>query len=161
MATIYDLQDGIMTILYALEDEEVEVDEEKLKEALEHLEGDLSNKLDAYCKVIKNYQSTIDGMKAERTRLSNRINRYELIIAKMKSIITGCLLNIGETKYKTKLFNINRLNTKKLVVDTKNVPEEFKKEVTRKETDNDKIKEALNNGEELGFAKYTLSCTIQ
>ena len=43
------------------------------------------------------------------------------------------------------------------------VPDEFKIEKTKnvKETDRDAIKNALDAGEKLGFARYVASCTIK
>ena len=63
---------------------------------------------------------------------------------------------------KTELFSLYGLKVDKLVVGASDqIPDEYKKESISLVADKDKIRQALDDGEVLGFARYSASVTIR
>lgn len=157
---IYELEKDILEVTQMMEDPELNIDDQTLLDTLEAVQGNYDNKLNGYCKAIINYGYSADALREEVKRINQRIKMYENIQQRLKSIMASSIQRLGESKHKTDLFRINRLTDTKLDI-SGSVPDEFKKEVIRKEPDRDAIKTALNEGQELGFARYVKSCTIQ
>lgn len=89
MANIYELTDDMRTIQALIE--QGELDPEALKDALSVTKEELSIKLEAYCKVIKNMESDIAGLKAEEKRLAEKRQSLENAIDRMKEAMKGAV----------------------------------------------------------------------
>lgn len=162
MSSLYDISERLMS-LYAMMDDE-SFSEECIKDTLEALEGEFDDKVEGWCKWIKSIESDVKIAKEEAERLREKAKRDEKKIVQLKSTLAEYMNTVERPKVKTALFNVNRLKMNgKLDIDGMgDIPDEYKKEVTRivKEADKDKIREALDKGERLPFARYYNSITI-
>ena len=106
-------------------------DEVLLGDVLEVLlvKDDLADKLEGYCKFIKNLESDIDGLKAEETRLKARRQTMENTVKRAKEAMKTAMLTAGEKKIAAGSFTVNvQLNPPKLVLDEQyleNIPEKY------------------------------------
>ena len=121
MASIYEITNDIIFIQTLLE-ENGEVDPEALKGALEVSKEDLALKLEGYCKVIKNFESDISGLKEEEARLKAKRETLENTIKRMKeamqSALDTAMKDEPEKKLKCGLFTCAiQKNTPSVVLD--------------------------------------------
>lgn len=162
MSSLYELAEVLNELRTLSEENGGVYSEECLYDTWEALEGEFDAKTEAWCKAVKNIEADIDVLEAEADRLKNKARSMKRTEMLMKSNLAAIMLTAGKTKLKTPLFNINRLKLNgKLDVKAKDVPEEFRKEQVSRVPDNDKIREALDKGEKLPFARYYNSITIQ
>jgi predicted nuclease with TOPRIM domain len=158
---LYEISNDMQELLELAEGEEVDTD--VLRDTFEALEGEYNEKIDSLCYAIKAHKTAAAALKEESDRLSGKVKSHEASIQYLKSLIAASIAATGKEKLKTDRFSIYGLKSDKLEVVRSNVPDEYKKEVvsTRKDIDNDKIKAALDKGEQLSFARYISSCTIR
>ena len=151
MASIYQLTDDVLFIKELLE-ENGEVDPEALKGALEVSMEDLVIKLESYCKVIKNLESDIEGLKTEEARLKARRTTLENTVDRMKEAMKVAVLATGETKLKCGTFTTAvQNNPPSVVLDeqyVENYPDRFLIPQDPK-IDKKAIKAAIESGEDL------------
>jgi len=123
MATLYKLNERYQNILQVAE----MMDEEEFKEALNGIEDDIENKADGYAKVIKEFESQINGLKSEEKRLKDRRTTLENKIKNMKENLENSMKLQGKTKFKTPLFSFNIQNNAPslTVMDESNIPKRF------------------------------------
>lgn len=145
---LYDLTNDYETVLNMLYDEEV--DEQMILDTLEGIEGEIEDKADEYAKIIKELLGDAAKIKEEKNRLEQRQRAFENRAKLLKENLQGTMKQLGKTKFKTNLFsfNIQKNGGKQALTIDGIVPDEFKK----LETDNERIRQALENGEELPFA---------
>ena len=127
MASIYELNAEFSTLWQLMEDGTLE--DEALIGAFECAKEDLADKLEGYCKLIKNLESDIDGLKAEETRLKARRQTMENTVKRAKEAMKTAMLTAGEKKIAAGSFTVNvQLNPPKLVLDEQyleNIPEKY------------------------------------
>ena len=70
MANIYELTESIK-LLWDLMDQG-ELDDDVLKDAMMNSQEDLKDKLEGYCKFIRQMESDVDGVSSEIKRLQDR-----------------------------------------------------------------------------------------
>ena len=150
MATLYELTNEFKELLFLAETEDL--DEQTLADTLESLGYELEDKADGYAKVMRELEGQADTLKSEIGRLSNRKRLIENNIKRMKSSLYEAMKISDKTKIKTDLFSFNiAKNGGKQALDIYDtVPEEYS--VVKLEPDKDKIRQALESGEELPFA---------
>ena len=150
MATLYELTNEFKELLFLAETEDL--DEQTLADTLESLGCELEDKADGYAKVIRELEGQASTLKSEIDRLSNRKRLIENNIKRMKSSLQEAMKVSGKPKFKTSLFSFNIVkNGGKQPLDIYDkVPEEYS--VVKLEPDKDKIRQALESGEELPFA---------
>lgn len=116
MANIYELTGGFNHLWNLIE--EGIIDDETLQEAFENITEELSVKLEGYCKVIKNLESDVEGLKAEEKRLAEKRRVKENAIEKMKEAIKVALMAAGEKKIPCGNFTVSlQLNNPSCVID--------------------------------------------
>ena len=127
MASIYEIGNEFATIWQLMEDGTL--DDATLAEVFENAKDDLADKLEGYCKLIKNLESDIDGLKAEETRLKARRQTMENTVKRAKEAMKTAMLTAGEKKIAAGSFTVNvQLNPPKLVLDEQyleNIPEKY------------------------------------
>lgn len=154
MASLYELTEDIVILQSMMEDEDV--DEQALKDTLEGSEGAFDDKIESYCKVIKNLEADAEALKKESKRLSDKKKVIENNIARMKKAMMDALIVTGKREagglIKAKIQKNG--GALPLIVDLEgaDLPEEYRK--VEYSADGAKIREALDNGEELAFARY-------
>lgn len=150
MANIYELTES-MRLIWSLMENGI-LEDSDLEEIFDNTKEELSFKLEGYCKLIKNLESDVSGLKAEEKRLSDRRKCMENTIERCKKAMENALLVSGEKKLACGTFIVSiQKNPKKVVLDVtdlKDIPEEYLK-IPEPEIDRAKMKEALEDGENL------------
>ena len=151
MASIYEITNDISFISQLLE-ENGEVDQEALLGALEVSKEELVLKLESYCKVIKNFEAVIAGLKDEESRLKAKRQSYENTIERMKLAMKMAMESVGESKLVCGTFTTSiQKNPESVVMDEQyieNIPSEYLK-FKEPEIDRKKIKDDLKAGKDL------------
>lgn len=96
MANIYEITNQF-SFLRTLE-ETGEVDDDAITGALDVAKEDLADKIEDYCKVMKNFEALISGLKEEEARLKAKRQVYENTIERMKAAIHWALIVADEKK---------------------------------------------------------------
>lgn len=104
MANIYEIGNQF-SFLKTLE-ETGEIDEAAIKGALDVAKEDLASKLEDYCKVIKNFESLVTGLKDEEARLKARRTVYENTIDRMKEAMKWAVDMSGDKKIPCGTFTV-------------------------------------------------------
>ena len=155
MATLYDITGRMLELLAIADDEDIEP--EVLKDTLESIEGEYDDKIEAYCKAIKNMESDAKAFDEEAKRMKAKATKLDNNVKRMKATIMESLKVMNRTSAGGKILKANiRKNggVLPLIVDgeAKDLPFEYQK--TTIEPDNTAIREALDKGIELDFARY-------
>ena len=147
MANIYELTESIR-LLWDLMDQG-ELDDDVLKDAMMNSQEDLKDKLEGYCKFIRQMESDVDGISAEINRLQDRKTVLKNTIERSKNVMQMAMETAGEKKVKGQIFTISvQANPESVVLDEQyieNIPPEYLK-VKDPEVDKAKLKEDLKNG---------------
>lgn len=130
MASLYELSGEFAKWSEYMEQTELEPDmAEALKDALENMAADIDFKLENYAKIIKNFESDIEGLKAEEARLAAKRKAKENAIKVMKERMTIAMQQTGKLDIKTPLFSFKvQKNTPSVVMDVnyiEDVPEKY------------------------------------
>ena len=127
MASIYELSEEFLTLWTLMEDGTL--DDEALADAFDVAVGDLSAKLEGYCKFIKNLESDIAGLKEEEKRLATRRKTMENTIERAKAAMQNAMHIAGEKKMPAGTFTVSlQQNPPKVILDEpyiENIPEKY------------------------------------
>ena len=150
MSNIYQLANNYETVLNMLYNEEI--DEQMIFDTLESIDGEIEDKADNYAKIIKELESKQKARKEEAKRLTDSAKVFENRVKALKNNLFNAMKETGKTKFATNLFsfNIAKNGGKQALTIDGDVPEEYTKTII--ENDTDKIRKALENGENLSFA---------
>ena len=147
MANIYELTYSI-TLLWDLMDQG-ELDDDVLIDTMMNSQEDLKDKLEGYCKFVKQMESDITGIDTEIKRLQDRKAVLKNTIERSKKAMQMAMETAGEKKVKGQIFTISiQANPESVVLDEsyiENIPPEYLK-VRDPEIDKAKLKEDLKNG---------------
>lgn len=155
MATLYDITGRMLDLLAIADDEDIEP--EVFKDTLESIEGEYDDKIEAYCKAIKNLEADMKAFDEESKRLKAKKEKLEKNIDRMKKTVFESLKLMNKTNAGGKVLKATiqkNGGVLPLIVDAEpnDVPFEFQKVTI--ETDNAAIREALDKGVMLTFARY-------
>lgn len=150
MSNLYQLTNDYENVLNMLYNEDI--DEQMILDTLEGIEGEIEDKADGYAKIIKELEAKRDARKAEVKRLTESAKVFENRVNVLKQNLFNTMKQTGKTKFATDLFSFNIVKNggKQALTIDGDVPEEYTKTIT--ENDTDKIRQALENGENLPFA---------
>jgi hypothetical protein len=164
MASLYDIKNEFITIQMLAE--EGVLTDEVLADVFANAEGDLADKLEGYCKFIKNMESDIAGLKDEEKRLATRRKALENCVERSKKAMQDAMEVAGKTKMQCGTFTTSiQANPPKVVLDVTDInaiPEEYLT-MPEPEVNKAKIKDSLKAGYECEFAhlESTLSLRIR
>lgn len=151
MATLYELTGKYQQLLQIADD----VDPQVFKDTLDSITDVIDVKAINYAKVDRQLGADITEFKNEINRMTQRLNS---MINNRKRLRENLLYNmqvVGKDKIKDKLFTINvQKNKKSLDYDTNRIPKEL---LIKKETytpDKDKIKQMLDEGQDVDGVSY-------
>ena len=161
MATLYELTGDLAALQDMIDDPDCPVSTECLKDTFESLDLEFKEKINGYGKLAKNTKACIDAIANEQRRLAKKKKSLENKLDNLKEVVAGAMLATGREKVKTELFSLYGLKVDKLVGASDQIPDEYKKESISLVADKDKIRQALDDGEVLGFARYSASVTIR
>ena len=150
MANIYELTNELSLLWDLMENGELE--DEVLIGAFDVAKEDLADKLEGYCKFIKNLESDIQGLKAEEERLNARRKTMENTVTRCKEAMKFALNTAGEKKIACGTFTVSvQNNAPSVVLDEQyleNIPEEYLVPQEPK-IDKKKIKADIDAGKDL------------
>lgn len=105
MASLYELQGEYLQLLNMLEDPEVE--EQIVLDTLEGIDYELEIKAENYAKIIKELEGTVEVIKTEQKRLSDKKSKLEANVKRLKDNLQEAMTATGKTKFKTDLFSFS------------------------------------------------------
>jgi hypothetical protein len=153
---LYELTGEWLSLMEMADDPEL--DEQAFQDTTEALEGDIDEKVENICKMIKNMEADADALKAEEKRLAARRKTLEGRIAFFKKYIYECMKAMGKVEagglIKAKIAKNGSVLPLvfKEGADPKDAPEAFVK--VEYSFNNEAIRKALNDGTDLGFVEY-------
>lgn len=152
MGTLMELSGDYRLLLDTMESaepEEIQVFEDTLESVLAEVE----NKADAYAVVIREAKSTAEKYQKEADRLSEKAQVIENSIQRMKDRLKIAMETMKVTKLEGDYhkFRIQKNGGKVGIEYLGDVPDSYKKVVL--EDDTARIREDLEAGKELGFAR--------
>ena len=151
MATIQSLTGDYLMLLEAAKDAD---DEQAFKDTLEGIQGEIGVKIDGYAAVMKSLEYKEGLYRDEAKRLKNAADRYKKRRETMMARIKAAMEEMGVTEIEgeyNKAKIVNNGGVLPLKVDG-DVPESFTKITI--EPDNDLIRKALDEGQQLDFAHF-------
>ena len=149
MGTLYELTTQANALYELLQAEEI--DEQTFNDTLEALGA--SDKVESYCKIIKQLQSDVEMFKTEIDRLTARKKTTENGIDRMKAALLAFLQYSGQNKVKAGSFSVSTATTQAVqITDEKAIPCIYLVEQPPK-IDKIGIKNALKAGEEISGAE--------
>lgn len=153
MSSLYELKENYKQIEEMLYEEEI--DEKLILDTLESIEGEIEDKADNYAVIIKELLGDAEVCKQEKIRLETRQKSFENRAKLLKDRLEEIMRETGKTKFKTAKFSFGIQKNGGLLPlwideDYSNIPQKYLKV----EPDNSKIRQALDNGENIIFARY-------
>ena len=129
----------------------------KLMSNLDETSQGWHQKVDNYCKLIAGLNASAKARKSESDRLKELAGLDQIKADKLKDRLKDSLKLRDQKKVKTVLFNLAVCKNSRpslTIPEVENLPDEFTKLV--KEPDKDKIKEALENGQEIDGCRIVI-----
>ena len=157
MSNIFKLTNEYRQLLAMMEDPEI--DEQAVADTMEGIEMEIEQKADNYAWLIRSLDSNNEAIDKEIARLQALKKRNDNFIGRLKENLMFCMRATGKEKFKTALnsFGIRKAGGKQpLVIDFENpadIPEDYRK-VVKYGANSDKIREDLDKGIELKWARY-------
>lgn len=150
---LYELTDELIQLQEMMSEE---CEEQALLDTIEAVEGEFDAKIEGYCKVIKNLEADAKALKEESKRLSARQKSIENNISRMKNAMQTALTQTGRKEagglLKAKIQKNGGMLPLILSEAPERLPEAFRR--VSYEADNEAIRKALDEGQELDFAEY-------
>jgi putative NADH-flavin reductase len=127
MATLYELSEGYAQMMAMYEQAETEAERADLLDLLAGAEGDITEKAEAYARIMKNKQAEAEGFKAEAERLTAKRKAAEAVVERMKEAITTAMMLVGAQEIGTTIgkWRLQENPWSCEVVDVDAVPEEW------------------------------------
>ena len=155
MSTLYVLTGQLLALMDMLEDPDA--DEQAIKDTIEGIEGEYDDKVEGWCRVIKNLDAEYKALKEESKRLADRARVLDNSITRMKAFVMQSMKATGKTEagvlLKAKIAkNGGVLPLMMADVNPKDIPQKYQKiDIS---FNNEEIRKALDAGEQLSFAQY-------
>lgn len=133
-----------------------------LQAIIDAVESDLTEKLDACCKVISELESDAKACSDEARRLSTRARSRQENSDKLRAYVKQTLERLGIRKHKGNLFDVSINNNPPsvLVTDERLLPDEFLEEVTTIKVKKAEIGKALKSGDFVPGAEFKSSTRL-
>lgn len=150
---LYKLAEEIEKLIESIDLVEPEYQIE-ISEQIEALGLEHDSKVENIGLWVKRLASEVEQWKAEEDRISKERKSKEDRIDYLKEYLALCM---GKGVYSSPIISISAHVDRSVKYSTKStssIPEEYVKTVERKEVDTSKVKEALDSGISLSFARY-------
>ena len=130
MASLYELTGDYAKFAEIAQQGDLDDDMQAMLDgALANLADDIEVKLEGYAKVIKNFESDIEGLKKEEDRLAGKRKTLENRVKSMKTAMRDAMIATGKLKVKGDLFSFTvRNNAPSVVMDEQyieNIPKKY------------------------------------
>ena len=151
MSTMYELTTEFQALLMLGDSDDPE-EQKAFMDTLEGLVGEIEIKADSYAVVIDELKAHQAKVNAEIKRLQGMETAIDNSITRMKARIKETMELMGKTEIKTDLhtFKIQPNGGLQKLTITGDVPDKFTKVTVA--PDNDKIRKAIADGEQIDFA---------
>jgi hypothetical protein len=151
--TLMKLSSDMKTVYEMLE---TETDKQLIADTLEALEGDFSYKLEGCACVYDRIKAECESAQKKANAWNDISKTLENNMIRLNDYMKMCMENAGIKEIETNMhrFKIVKNGGKLPLKIDGGVPEHFLKKEIKESPDNDKIREALDNGEALTFAHY-------
>ena len=157
MATLYELTTQA-TALYEMLQAEV-IDEQIFNDTLEAMGA--GEKIESYCKLIKQFQSDAEMFKTEIDRLTARKKTAENGVERLKAALLLFMQQTGQDKVKAGSFAVSTATTQAVnITDEKSIPCIYLVEQPPK-IDKAGIKNALKAGEQINGAELIYNTGVR
>lgn len=158
---LYELTQNYNNLLELIENGMVS--QEDIRESLELVNDDISEKIENICKIIQQNKSSIQIMKDEEKRIANNRKTLENSNKNLMQYIQESLQTIGIKQIKGQLFKVNIQKNKASVVidDEKLIDEKYKKEETLVTIDKNALYDDLKVGNEVLGAKLVQTESVR
>lgn len=157
MATLYELTVAEKQLIELFEDDEI--DEQTLNDTVEGL--DIGGKLEAYCKVVREFEADAKRFKEESIYFANKAKGAENGVKKLKNSILNYMKTTNKTKAEAGLFTVSTRESKAVnIYNETAIPIEYSTPQPPK-IDKASIRKALMNGEKITGAELQINKTIQ
>ena len=161
--TIYDIMSEYASIVEELEENGGELTEE-LEQRLAINGDNASEKVESYCKIIRNLEATVSAKLDEADRIKASSKRDSVTIDRMKNALHTFLIATDNRKFTAGSFVVGlRKSYAVNITDENSIPAEYVKTTTTTSIDKMAVKEAIKNGAEVPGAeiKENTSLTIK
>ena len=140
--TLYEMTSDLVELM------EVEIDEEVKNEIIENIKLQMETKAENIIAVIRNYETRIEGIKAEEKRLMEYRKSEEKKLERLKEYTTYCMELLGNKKLDTTLGRISlRKKPSTLnIIDENLIPSQYKEIIQAVKVDKAQIKKDLKEG---------------
>ncbi len=157
MASLYEFTEQAKMLMAMLDADEI--DEQTVNDTLEAMM--VEDKLDSYCKVIRQYEADAADYKAEKQFFADKQARAEKAIERMKETLSGYMQatqkdKLAAGKYTLKLSQSKAVN----ITDEAKIPESFVV-LQAPKIDKSGIRKALLSGEVVDGAELEVRHSVQ
>ncbi len=160
MANLIELSMAYKNLAELVHNEEV--DTEMLEEALQGVEGELTEKLESITYILRGMESDTEAIDKEIERLTKRKKSLKGSYDRLKDYMLVSMRVAGTTQIKTPLntWSVRKTPPSLIIEDENNVPNDFKQEVVKVHIDKKALKQALKEGAEFEGVKLVSKETI-
>lgn len=156
MATLFEMTQQANTLYELLQNEEI--DEQIFNDTLEAMGTE--EKIESYCKIIKQLQNDSEMFKSEIARLTERKRTADNSIERMKSALLAYMQASGQAKIKAGIFAVATSNSQAVNITDENlIPADFVSLTPKIEKA--KIKEQLKAGLEIPGAELITNTGVR
>lgn len=153
MATLYELTNDYMTLLDMAQDPNIDPD--VLTDNMDSIYGCLEEKIEGYICVMKEVEALEQKYDSEIKRLTAQKTVFRNNLKRMKDHVVKSMNIMGMKKIRTEHFGVSVANNggvqpMEVTDDINQIPDEYR--IYKPEANTEKIRKALENGAELGFA---------
>ena len=139
--------------------EDGEIDEQTVTDSLEGL--GIGDKLEDYCKVIRQFEADAEAYKAEKDRFAEKQKKAENSVKRLTEAVKNYMAATGKDKQKCGVFDIKLSTSKKVeIVDDVKIPEAYLKPQPAK-IDVAAIRAELMSGGEVAGAVLQINTNIK
>ena len=155
MPTLYEIADKYAAAIergFVVDEDTGEIIEDE--SALDNLEGELNDKLEACAVVVKELRADAEAIRDEERKLAERRHAKERKAEWLRNYIAYNLETIGQTKLETPRAVIRTRRTRSVdVYDVDSLPEEYKRSETVTTPRKREIGDAIKEGETIPGAR--------
>lgn len=146
--TLYEMTE-IARKLYAMFEAD-QIDEQVVSDTLEGI--GIDEKLEDYCKVIRQFEAEAEVYKAEKDRFSAKEKKARKAVERLENAILRYLISAGKDGQKSGVFEVKRSQSRSAnIVDASVIPAQYRKPQPDS-IDVAGVRKALLNGEQVAGA---------
>lgn len=154
--TLYEMTSAAMELYDLLGAEEI--DEDTVNDTLEAM--GVGQKLEDYCKVIRQFEADAESFKAEKERFIAKQRRAENAVQRLKSAVKAYMIATGKTKEQCGVFDVKVSQSKAVnILDESVIPEAWRVPQPDK-IDKAGLRKALMAGEAITGVELTVNENI-